>query len=100
MFRMPLIRLTPADAMKTFQIWLSITRQRQPNLLRDLWTRRGEAFDRVKEEAALRELARLLAQRIETAKFELYRQEGSQDFIWRELDEKQLTLPKLIDEQR
>jgi len=99
MFRMPLIRLTPAEAMQTFQIWLSITRQRQPHLIRDLWARRGEAFNREKEEAAMRELARLLAQRIETANFELYRQEGDQDFIWRELHGKQLTLPKLIGGQ-
>ena len=54
-----------------------------------------EEFDRDKEAGAMHELARELAQRIETAKLELYRQETEEDPIWRDIDEKQLNLPRL-----
>lgn len=35
------IIISTADLIKTFNIWLSVIRQRRPDMIRDLWTRRS-----------------------------------------------------------
>ena len=45
-------------------IWLSVLSQRRASVLRDLWTRRGEDYDKARIEHARHELARFLAEKI------------------------------------
>ncbi len=90
-----MIRVTPQELMQALQIWLKIIGQRQPSLLRDLWTRRSEEIDQRRIDAARRELARALAQKFETANWHVLRDETVHDLIWREVVEKQLELPRL-----
>jgi len=90
-----MIRISPAELMQALQIWIAIIGQRQPSLLRDLWTRRGEDHDSRKIDAARRELGRALAQRFETANWEVMREETNHDVIWRNVSEEQLVLPWL-----
>lgn len=54
-------------------------------LLRELWTRTGEGHHAEKQRVAQRELARELAQRLETAMWEAHRDETAGDVIWREV---------------
>lgn len=74
--------VSTADLIKTFNIWLSVIRQRRPDMIRDLWTRRGEDYDGEKIRTAQRELARELAERLHTAKWQVSREPTSQDAIW------------------
>jgi hypothetical protein len=76
------ITVSTADLTKTFNIWLTVIRQRRPSLLRDLWTRRGEEHDGEKIRSAQVELARELAERLKTAKWEVSRNRTSQDAFW------------------
>ena len=89
------IVVTPDELEMTFRLWLKIIGQRQPFLLRDLWTRRGDEYDADKIERARREFARVLTQRFLTADWQVWRLETAQDHIWQEVDEKQLPLPRL-----
>lgn len=92
---MATIRVTPEELEQAFQLWLIIMGQRQPSLLRDLWTRKGDEYDAPKLERTRREFARVLTQRFLTAGWEVMRDETMHDVIWREIDEKQLKLPRL-----
>lgn len=95
---MTMIRVDPDQLELSFRLWLKIIGQRQPSLLRDLWTRRGDEYDLDKLERTRRELARVLTQRFLTAGWEVIRQETAQDHIWemeRRNNEKQLMLPRL-----
>ena len=76
------ITVSTADLIKTFNIWLSVIRQRRPDMIRDLWTRRGEDYDGPKIRAAQHELARELAERLHTATWQVSRQPTSQDAFW------------------
>lgn len=92
------IRVTPEQLELTFRLWLRIIGQRQPSLLRDLWSRRGDEYDAEKIERAKREFARVLTQRFLTANWEVMREETAQDHLWemeRNNNEQQLTLPRL-----
>lgn len=92
---MPTIRVTPAELEQTLRLWLRIIGQRQPNLLRDIWSRRGDEYDATKIERAKRKFARVLTQRFLTAGWDVMRPETSSDEWFRDLDEKQLRLPRL-----
>ena len=89
------IRVEPRELEQAIHIWLKIIGQRQPSLLRDLWSRRGDEYDSDKLERTRAEFARTLAQRFLTAKWDVLREETMHDAIWRENDEKQLLLPRL-----
>ena len=70
--------------------------QRQPSLLRDLWSRRGDEYDRDKLERTRREFARVLTQRFLTAKWGVMREEQDTERFVREDHESQLILPRLL----
>jgi hypothetical protein len=95
---MATIRVTPDQLELTFRLWLKIIGQRQPSLVRDLWTRKGDEYDKDKLERTRREFARVLTQRFLTAGWDIMREETAQDHIWeaeRRNNEKQLLLPRL-----
>lgn len=92
---MATIRVTDEELQQTFLLWLRIIGQRQPHLLRDIWSRRGDEYDAAKIEKAKREFARVLTQRFLTAGWDVMRPERPQDEWFRDLDEKQLKLPRL-----
>jgi hypothetical protein len=95
-----MIRVEAAELEKALRIWLTIMAQRQPSLIRDLWTRRGDEYDAEKINRTRREFARVLTQRFLTANWDIMRSETPRDEWFRDLDEKQLTLPRLIDSGR
>ena len=92
---MPPIRVEPPELEAAIFIWLKIIGQRQPHLIRDLWTRRGDDYDAGKIEKTKREFARVLTQRFLTANWDVMRPKTPQDEWFRDLDEKQLKLPRL-----
>jgi len=69
----PRIRVTVDELARNIRIWLTVLGQRRPNLLRDLWTRRGEDYDGPKIDHARTELAKDLAGRILNGGHELTR---------------------------
>lgn len=68
------ITVTLAELATNIRIWLVVFGQRRPAVLRDLWTRRGEEYDRAKIEHARTELANHLAGRILYGSHELTRE--------------------------
>ena len=93
---MEMIRIEPPELEKALLIWIGIMGQRQPSLLRDLWSRRGDEYDRDKLDRTRREFARVLTQCFLTAKWNVLREELDQERFMREDDEKQLLLPRLL----
>lgn len=83
MFGMPESRVIVEvpELEKNLRIWFSVLAQRQPSLLRDLWTRRGEDLDREKIEHARQELARFLAEKILYGSHQLTRAAVSLDEV-------------------
>lgn len=73
------IIISTEDLAQTFDIWLTVIRQRRAAMIRDLWTRRGEDYDGSKIKNAQRELARELAERLKTAKWQVTRESTMQD---------------------
>ena len=57
-------------------VWLAVVGVKQPWLLRDLWTRRGEAKDTARSDAAREALAEHLAEKFEISKHEVTREES------------------------
>lgn len=76
---MPTIRVTPAELALTLCIWLTVIGQRRPDILRNLWTRRGEDYDREKIEFARTELARTIVENLERAHWQVMREETMHD---------------------
>lgn len=76
---MPTIRVTPAELALTLRIWLTVIGQRRPDILRNLWTRRGEDYDREKIEFARTELARTIVENLERAHWQVMREETMHD---------------------
>ena len=72
---MPRIRVTREELAKTLYVWLAVAGIKQPWLIRDLWTRRGERKDQDKQEHARRALADHLAGKFDEAKHEVTREE-------------------------
>jgi hypothetical protein len=76
---MPKIRISPDELAKSFRIWLAIIAQRQPSILRDLWTQKGERIDREKIDFARGRLAKILAENLERSRWEVMREETMRD---------------------
>ena len=76
---MSMIPVSPADLAKTLRIWLTIIGQRRPDILRNIWTRRGEEYDGEKIEFARTELVRTLVENLERAKWQVVRRETMHD---------------------
>jgi len=94
---MGMIRVEKEQLEQTFRLWLTIIGQRQPSLLRELWSRRGDEYDHEKLERTRQEFARVLT-RFVTAGWEIMREETAQDSIWeieRRNGEQQPMLPRL-----
>ena len=76
------ITLTTDELAKTLHIWLTVVGQRRPALVRDLWTRKGEAHDAQRIRHARHELARFLAERMAISRWEVTRGETMHDALW------------------
>jgi hypothetical protein len=77
----PKIRVSTAELAKVFVIWLIVIGQRRADILRDLWTRRGDEHDAAKIMRARGELARELSERLALANWDVMREETTQDII-------------------
>ena len=73
--RMPRIRVSREELATTLYVWLAVAGIKQPWLIRDLWTRRGEQKDKDKQERARRALAEHLAGKFDEARHEVTREE-------------------------
>ncbi|WP_129791074.1 hypothetical protein [Sphingosinicella sp. CPCC 101087] len=78
------ITVSVDELSKSIAIWLTVVGQRRPGLLRDLWTRTGEARDQVKREHARHELARYLAEKLAMSGHEVTRQATGNDALMQE----------------
>lgn len=58
------IVIDQAELETNLRIYLALLNQRRPAVLRDLWTRRGEEYDRARIEHARSEFASFVAERI------------------------------------
>jgi hypothetical protein len=72
---MPKIRVSTDELTITFRIWLAVLGQRQPSILRDLWSRKDEEYDREKIALARGRLARILAENLERSRWQVAREE-------------------------
>lgn len=73
------VKVTSAELAQTFRIWLKVIAQRRASFLRDLWTRRGEEYDRDRIDAARTELARELSENLARAGWEVTRRPTDQE---------------------
>jgi hypothetical protein len=76
---MPKIRVSTDELAKSFRIWLTVIAQRQPSILRELWTRKGEQIDRQKIDFARGQLAKTLAENLERSNWHVVREETTHD---------------------
>lgn len=60
----PRVTVSIAELATNLRIWLVVLGQRRPDMLRNLWTRRGEDYDREKIERARHDLSTHLAEKI------------------------------------
>lgn len=60
----PRVTVSIAELATNLRIWLVVLGQRRPDVLRNLWTRRGEDHDREKIERARYDLSSHLAEKI------------------------------------
>jgi hypothetical protein len=73
------IRVPTDELAKSFRIWLNVIAQRQPSILRDLWTRKGEQKDSEKIAFARDRLAKTLADNLALARWQVMRNETMHD---------------------
>ena len=73
--RMGRIRVTREELARTLSVWLAVAGIKQPWLIRDLWTRRGERKDEKKIDAAREALAEHLAEKFEISRHEVTRED-------------------------
>jgi hypothetical protein len=63
---------------KNLRIYLNVLGQKHPHVVRDLWTRRGEEYDRNKIERAREQFAAFVGERLYRA-YEMTRPMGNMD---------------------
>jgi hypothetical protein len=73
--RMGRIRVTRKELARTLSVWLAVAGVKQPRLIRDLWTRRGEPKDTARSDAAREALAEHLAEKFEISMHEVTRED-------------------------
>jgi hypothetical protein len=73
------VPVTLAELTINIRIWLTVVGQRRADILRNLWTRRGEDYDGEKIKRARHDLADHLAERILYGDHELTRPALPQD---------------------
>ncbi len=69
------IRVTREELAKTLSVWLAVVGIKDPWILRDLSTRRGEPKDNAKRDLARRALADHLAHKFDESKHDVTRED-------------------------
>ncbi len=76
------IRVTREELAKTLSVWLAVVGIKDPWILRDLSTRRGEAKDNAKRDLARRALADHLARKFDESKHDVTREDPGTDGLF------------------